>query len=173
MWLSRCLHPAFVRPISSRLRTAVLVPLFRDGRRVACFSEWDAERLAHWKPQILAGYLSQLIDCPAQPTHALVVVTHPGQWLSPADRDRLWKRFGVPVFHQIVDRDGTLVAAECEAHADLHVASVAAACEIGTVRRQLCACGKETELLIPGDGQRTLTVTRSESVCPSAPVATT
>jgi hypothetical protein len=172
MWLSRFWRPKFVHPISGALRTAVLVPLFREGRRVVYWEERDHERLARWNPHVIAGYLSQLINVEAQPTHAVVVLTHPGQSLSPTDRDQLWDCFRVPVFQQIVDERGRLIARECEAHDAMHVVSQAAAQELGTIRQDVCPCGKQAMLLIPNDGQRTLTVTRSESVRPPDPVAT-
>jgi len=171
MWLARFWRPKFVHPISPGLRAAILVSLFREGRRATYWGERDRERLAQWKPQILAGYLAQLINSDAQPTHAVVVLTHPGQSLDAAGRDELWNRFRVPAFQQIVDERGRLIAYECEAHDALHVAS-AAAHELGIIRDDMCACGKAATLLVPNDGQRTLTVTRSESVCPSDPVAT-
>jgi hypothetical protein len=171
MWLSRFWRPKFVHPISGALRAAVLVPLFREGRRVVYSKEQDRERLARWNPQVIAGYFTQLINLEAQPTHALVVLTHPGQSLSATDRDQLWNRFRVPVFQQIVDERGRLIAYECEAHDALHVAS-AMAHELGTIRDGMCPCGKAAMLLVPDDDHRTLTVTRSESICPPDPVAT-
>ena len=171
MWLSRFWRPKFVHPISPALRAAVLVPLFREARRAVYWDERDRGRLARWKPQILTGYLGQLINSDAQPTHAVVVLTHPGQSVDAAERDQLWNRFRVPVFQQIVDERGRLIAYECEAHDALHVAS-AVAHELGTIRDDICPCGKEALLLVPHDGQRTLTVTRYGSVCPPDPVAT-
>jgi hypothetical protein len=172
MWLSRFWRPKFVHPISPGLRAAVLAPLFRQTRRAVYWDERDRHRLSAWKPQILAGYLAQLIVSDAQPTHAVVVLTHPGQSLSPADRDKVWDLFRVPVFQQIVDERGRLIACECEAHDALHVVSLAAAQELGAIRQDLCACGKQTMLLFPCNDQRTLTMTRSDSVCPPDPVAT-
>jgi hypothetical protein len=172
MWLSRFWRPKFVHPISGTLRTAVLAPLFRESRRVVCWEEQDRERLARWNPQVIAGYLSQLTDVEAQPTHALVVLTHPGQSLSPTDRDQLWNRFRVPVFQQIIDEGGRLIACECEAHDAMHVVSPAVAQELGTIRQEVCRCGKQAMLLVPNDRQRTFTVTRSEPVFPPDPVAT-
>ena len=173
MWLSRCLRPKFVHPISPALRAALLVPLFREGRRAVYFHEKDAEHLARWKPQIVAGYLAQLMTSEAEPTHAIVVITHPGEPFTPTHRDQLWNRFRVPIFQQIIDQRGRLIAYECEAHGALHVLNQAAALELGELRDDACACGKQATLLVLEDSQRTLTVTRSESVCPSAPVATT
>ncbi len=173
MWLARCLRPKFAHPISPSLRAAVLVPLFREGRRAVYWNERDAGRLARWKPQLLAGYFAQLVGCEVRPSHAVVVFTHPGQSFPAADRDQLWRRFRVPIFQQIVDERGRLIAYECEAHDAFHVVSAPAAGEIGTIRDGSCACGKPALLLVLDDRQRTLTVTRSESVCPPAPVATT
>jgi hypothetical protein len=168
MWFSRWRRPKFVHPISPPPpRTAVLVPLFRG---VTVFSESEQERLALWEPQAIAASLAQLLRIQAQPTHAVIVLTRPGEFLAAVGRDQLWERFHVPVFEQIIDRDGTLLAYECEAHHALHVVSGAVT---GEIRRERCQCGKDVDLLFPEAGQCTLTVTRSESVCPPAPVATT
>jgi hypothetical protein len=172
MWLSRFWRPKFVNPISGALRTAVLVPLFRGGRRAVYWGEEDRERLARWDPQVIAGHLAQLINVEAQPTHALVVLTRPGQSLSAADRDQLWNRFRVPVFQQIIDEGGRLIACECEAHDAMHVMSPVVAQDLGTIRQEVCRCGKQAMLLVSNDRQRTLTVTRSEPVFPPDPVAT-
>jgi hypothetical protein len=173
MWFSRFWRPKFVHPISSGLRAVVLVPLFRDGRKTAYRSKNEAARQTRRKPQILAGYLAQLLACGAEPTHAVAVLTHPGQALYAADRDRLWNRFGVPIFQQIVDRRGGLIALECEAHGALHVADEPSALELGAIREDICPCGKQGLLLEPDDRQRALRVTRSEAVSPSAPIAST
>jgi hypothetical protein len=36
-------------------------------------------------------------------------------------RDLLWRRFGVPVFEELMDSQGRILASECEAHDGLHV----------------------------------------------------
>jgi hypothetical protein len=173
MWFSRWRRPKFVHPISPPPRTAVLLPLFRESRGVASFDESEQERLALWKPQAIAASLAQLLRITAEPTHAVIVLTRPGEFLAGGERDRLWERFHIPIFEQVIDRDGTLLAYECEGHYALHVAGDAGAALLGTVRREHCPCGKEADLLFPEPGQCTLTVTRSESVCPPSPVATT
>ena len=167
MWFSHWRRPKFVHPISPAPRTAVLLPLFRG---VEVFEESEPERLAVWKPQAIAATLAQLLRIRADPTHAVIVLTRPGEFLAGTGRDQLWDRFHVPVFEQIIDHDGTLLAYECEAHYALHVMSGEVT---GVIRRERCLCGKEVDLLFPEMGQCTLTVTRSESVCPPAPVATT
>jgi hypothetical protein len=42
-------------------------------------------------------------------------------FLDDVDRHVLWSRFGVPVFEQLLDEEGRIVAVECEAHAGLHL----------------------------------------------------
>jgi hypothetical protein len=37
------------------------------------------------------------------------------------DRDRIWLRWGVPVFEQLMSHDFELLAEECDAHDGLHV----------------------------------------------------
>jgi hypothetical protein len=147
MWLARFWRPGFFHPIQPSPRTAVLVPLFREGRRAVYFDQKHPERLARWMPQIVAGYLSQLMAIDASPTHAVVILTHPGEILTDADRDCLWNRFRVPLFQQIIDIRGRLIAYECEAHGPLHVVSETAAQQLGAMRNRLCACGKQTNLL--------------------------
>jgi hypothetical protein len=39
------------------------------------------------------------------------------------NRDELWRRFGVPLFEELMDSEGRILASECEAHDGLHVDS--------------------------------------------------
>jgi hypothetical protein len=153
-------------------RTAVLVPGFRLRRGMLFFDEQHRADVARWKPQAVAGFLDQIMHIQAAPTHAIVAFSSPGCPLTDADRDRLWRRFHVPIFEQIIAADRRLLAYECEAHSALHVVCPPEEVPAGEVRRGRCRCGKDADLLVPEPVQRTLTVTRSESVCPPSPVAT-
>jgi hypothetical protein len=42
-------------------------------------------------------------------------------FLDDEDRDAIWRRFGVPVFEQVLDDEGRIFASECEAHIGLHI----------------------------------------------------
>ena len=42
-------------------------------------------------------------------------------FLGEAERERLWRRFAVPIFEQLVDEQGRVFATECEAHEGVHV----------------------------------------------------
>src|SRR5207237_314030 len=109
----------------------------------------DSGRLARWEPECVAGLLDQIERCAVAPTHAVVVFSGPGNALSAAQRDGLWSRFGVPVFEQMVDERGNLLAAECEGHDGLHLLCDLEAAPPGVLRRGVCACGVETVRLFP------------------------
>ncbi len=113
----------------------------------ARFDESERERLALWKPQAIAASLSQLLRITAAPTHAVIVLARPGDFLGGAERDQLWQRFQVPVFEQMIDSDGRLIAYECEGHYALH--ATPGADRFGDVRRERCLCGCEADLLFP------------------------
>jgi phenylacetate-coenzyme A ligase PaaK-like adenylate-forming protein len=75
---------------------------------------------------------------------ALVVLTRVAP-MEQHDRDLLWRAFGVPVFEQLRDSDGVVIARECEVHDGLHLVENAAG---PTVEIELvtghCECGAET-----------------------------
>jgi hypothetical protein len=68
--------------------------------------------------------------------------------MSADGRDRLWRKFRVPSFEQIIDEDGTLFAAECEVHCGLHIESARFAVGDHEIDREPCACGRATPRLI-------------------------
>jgi hypothetical protein len=148
----------FVYPIPPAPRTAVLIPGFRSHGSVRAFAEGWCEEAAKFAPQALAGTLEQLdafVATASLPSHAIVVL---GRWedarVSEADRERLWKRFRVPVFEQIVGRHGVLLAAECEAHHGLHIESKIIGArwrETHRIDESKCACGRTTARIISLD----------------------
>jgi phenylacetate-CoA ligase len=55
-------------------------------------------------------------------THSIVAFVGPEFGaLTPADRDLLWARFGVPIYEQFRGLGKELLAAECDAHEGLHI----------------------------------------------------
>jgi hypothetical protein len=50
----------------------------------------------------------------------------------------------VPVFEQVIGKSGKLLAAECEAHDGLHVASLALSLHGEPVDDSPCPCGRKT-----------------------------
>jgi hypothetical protein len=125
------------------------------------FAEGWCEEAANFAPQAIAATLEQLkaiaasgelVGSPDSLSHAIVVL---GRWedarVSEADRERLWERFRVPVFEQVVGRNGALLAAECEAHHGLHIESeiIRARCrENHRIDASRCACGRTTARII-------------------------
>jgi hypothetical protein len=148
---------AFFYPIPPAPRTAVLIPGIRSRGLARVFADGAEGMLGEvlkFEPQAMAGTLAQLEAMAAAGitlSHAVVVM---GRWedvrVTEADRERLWSRFRVPVFEQIIAEDGSLLAAECEAHDGLHIESDALRVDARDVNGSACACGRMTPRLVVG-----------------------
>jgi hypothetical protein len=140
-------------PLPFKGNIAVLEPGFRIERGMREFGA-DLQRVEDFRPEVIVAPLHialiladqklwGLLQLPSLGA-ALVVLTR----LSPMeqhDRDLLWRAFGVPVFEQLRDSGGIIIARECEVHDGLHLAGAAEApgipCELVTGH---CECGAET-----------------------------
>jgi hypothetical protein len=69
--------------------------------------------------------------------------------LSTAERAWLWRAFRVPIFEQIVEPDGELLASECEAHDGLHIEIPGLSWNGYRIELSPCACGRKTPRLAP------------------------
>ena len=118
---------AFVYPIPPAPPTAVLTPWFRSHGAVRVFARGWGLDAAAYRPAALAATWEQFDCLPALAfplTHAVIVLASPTDvLLSLQQRKRLWSIFRVPIFEQIVRKNGVLLAAECEAHCGLHIES--------------------------------------------------
>jgi hypothetical protein len=132
---------------TSPLRVAGL----QAGNPVQTFAEGWTPAAAAFAPAALAGTREQLLCLASEPprlTHALIVLARPGEHLiAAAERDRLWRAFGVPIFEQIIAGDGRLLAAECEAHDGLHVAIAGRAWDGYFMETAGCPCGQKSPRL--------------------------
>jgi len=159
---------------SGRTRRApILFPLNFTGRTAVFEGEpGELERLCSRGPEAIAAPLDAAValanacargslKLPSL-SFALVVLTDVDN--APLDehyRDLFWRAFRVPVFEQLQEWDGTVVARECEVHDGLHLVSGADArvehdrLWIGGRRTGLsasviadhCDCGTETSRL--------------------------
>ena len=78
-----------------------------------------------------------------QPAYGIVVFTGAGcGCLTEEDRDRVWRRWGVPVFEQMLGTDGSVAAEECDAHQGLHLRDGIR--WRGELMRDRCPCGVAT-----------------------------
>lgn len=143
---------AFRYPIGKLApRVAVLVPWFKAKDPVRIFPNGWCREAEAFKPQAIAGTREQLLQLAAlriEVTHALIALTKPGEpLLTSSDRDQLWRAFGVPVFEQLVEDNGELLAAECEAHQGLHLCVT----ELSgyALDADPCPCGSKAPRLIP------------------------
>lgn len=141
----------FVYPIPPAPPTAVLVPWFTSRGNARVFEHgWDAEATS-FQPAAIAATWPQLESLLgtriASLTHALIVLARPADpLLTGLQRERLWHAFHVPSFEQIIGDNGKLLAAECEAHAGLHVESPTAGYSIEDAP---CGCGRKTPRIVP------------------------
>ena len=90
-----------------------------------------------------------LLDLPTLTT-AIVVLTSLGTRMLDHHRDLLWRAFAVPVFEQLRNEEGIVIARECEVHDGLHIDQEAVLPDLsslGEVVREHCECGAETPRL--------------------------
>ncbi len=108
-----------------------------------------ARRAATFKPEVLAASFAQILELSrvfgerCRPTHALVVLNSMAVPLLDASaRDYLWSLFEVPIFEQVLDSAGRVVAFECEAHAGLHLCGTWPDHPFGRTLSGICDCGQ-------------------------------
>ena len=99
----------------------------------------------------LSGTLHELTRAAtagARVRRMIFALHYPGSpFLSESERDQLWEVFQVPVFALLLDRDGRLLAYECEAQSGLHVGPQApwSASELESAP---CECGRPGPRLV-------------------------
>jgi hypothetical protein len=85
-------------------------------------------------------------------THAVIVLSRRGgDLLTLEQRRRLWRAFRVPVFEQVIGPNGALLAAECEAHAGLHIESPRFNVTGRAVETAKCGCGRNSPRVKPAE----------------------
>ncbi|MCU1335710.1 MAG: hypothetical protein JWO19_1291 [Bryobacterales bacterium] len=152
----------FRYPMDPAPRTAVLAACFRQPRLrpnypVKVFPQGWSQEVSAFAPAAIAAPREQLLGLAAaeQPpvfTHSVIALESPGDpMLSAAERQQLWRAFRVPVFEQIIGRDGELLAAECEAHDGLHIEIPGLPWEGYRVETAPCGCGRKTPRLTPAE----------------------
>ncbi len=146
--------PVLVYPIPPAPATAILIDGFRPAGNTRVFENGWTEEAVRFAPAAIAGTPSQLealcgVSIPSL-RNAIIALVRPGdQRLTEADRERLWRAFRVPVFEQMIDQSGNLLAAECEAHDGLHIESAEVSPREGEiVETAPCGCGKTSPRLI-------------------------
>jgi hypothetical protein len=145
---------AFQYPIQAAapaaVPTAVMVPWFRPTRGAARFFEkLPAENARQAAIAATWTQFEQLMRARIPPpTHAAIVLWRAGEsLLTTEQRDRLWAAFRVPVFEQIIGDRGELLAAECEAHAGLHIEWPSFRPSGLRLEPAACPCGRKTPRL--------------------------
>ena len=147
-------QPALAYPVLPAPPTAVLVPWFKSRGVVRVFERgWDATA-ADYRPAAIAATWPQvetlLLQKVGSLTHAVVVLTRSVDGLLTVEqREQIWRAFRVPVFEQIIGENGILLAAECEAHAGLHIESPKLELLGRATETEACGCGRSTPRIKP------------------------
>jgi hypothetical protein len=137
---SETLAPEFVYPFEPAPRVLLLGSDFRQTERTRVVPIGTCLDLSLIKQDTIAAPVWRLRELAAQKVtmrYPLVAFTGEFSRLTSADRDLFWESFGVPVFEQLLDAAGHVIADECEAHTALHVRVP----KIGAGLAK-CACGR-------------------------------
>jgi hypothetical protein len=159
--------PSLAYPLYPPPRVAVLGVDLAAEFDVRSFPRWSVCELEAFQPEALAGNMAELTTVARLRRHGqmalrclkypIVVLTQAGEApLDAARHEDLWNWFGLPVFEQIRDRQGNLIAYECEARAGFHLApGVVLDAAMSGLRwfsgatRERCHCGVATTRLLP------------------------
>ncbi len=147
-------------PLSSPGRLALLDTDLRGGADSGTFASCDLHGLAQFGPESMAlpldaalrladQKLRGLLDLPSLKV-AIVILSSPETGaVAEHHRDLLWSAFGLPIYEQRCDREGKVIARECEVHNGLHFDNVATAELPDSVEvvHERCECGLETPRL--------------------------
>lgn len=129
--------PKFRNPLPYPARTAVLGYRL-SGNQVRTFRVADSDAIQAFRPALLVGDLADLYNT-VPPADLKAVVILSNNFMTATDRDRLWGRFQVPAFEQLVDHRLRVLAEECEAHCGLHVLDPS----VSGLRTSVeCECGR-------------------------------
>lgn len=141
----------FEFPLPGRARIAVIDADFRAASGMRVFRFGDDAALRAWAPDSLALPLDTALALASRKPPGLkrAIVVFTDEPMSEHYRDFLWKAYGLPVFEQLRDEYGRVVARECEVHDGLHFDPILLPAfeEIAEVNRGVCECGNETPRL--------------------------
>jgi hypothetical protein len=150
----------FVFPLAGPVRVALLEEGFRNNGSMRTFAGNDVSWLPAYAPEALVAGLDLAIslsdrkrrgifELPSLRTAFVVLTSIEDSPLTDDCRDLLWRAWGVPVFEQLRQRDGTIIARECEVHDGLHIAAAGATERLRSragieIVTSVCECGAET-----------------------------
>jgi|SRR6185437_2395391 len=144
----------FQFPLPGRARIAVIDADFRAASGMKMFRFGEDAALRAYAPDAIALPLDSALALasrkPPGLKRAIVVFTNFTEApLSQHYRDFLWKAYGLPIFEQLRDEYGRVIARECEVHDGLHFDPILLPTveDIAEVNRSVCECGNETPRL--------------------------
>ncbi len=156
----RRLRAALQFPLPAPNRIAILAKGFAPARYIREFAASDLPAIEQWAPEAIVAPLDAALSLADRKLRSLadlssirvavVVLTENGRENPAKDyRELLWQAFGVPIFEQLRDSKGTVIARECEAHDGLHVDPVVRVTSENSEElvNEPCECGAETPRL--------------------------
>ncbi len=140
-------------PLQPGPKVAVFDERYRSGGSVVVVAHRQVEAVTQHKVDTVAAtsdLFNLICALDWKPSHPMVVFSTPEERLTDSDRARLWQQFEVPVFEQVVDSAGKLLASECEAHLGLHI-EVEGPFSLPDTEftSDLCGCGRSGARLLP------------------------
>jgi hypothetical protein len=142
------------------------------------FSQAQEAELQEYGPQILLGFSEDLSKLAARVERrslslrlldraVFALTSYRDMPLRDTVRAACWQAFGVPIYELLLDGDGSILAAECEAHEGWHIASGIAFSMLdgqlwystrrrfsggtgltGSIEAQPCPCGRPGKRLL-------------------------
>jgi hypothetical protein len=151
-------EPELCFPVRKKARIALLEAHFRRASGIREFTLAEMQAMQAWQPEALVAPLEialmladqkgrGLFHVPSLNTVIVVLTSTEDSPLADHHRDLLWHAFGLPVFEQLRDAHGRVIARECEVHDGLHLAVEEALDFEGDLAMEPCACGLETPRL--------------------------
>jgi len=168
--------PVLAYPLEPAPRTAVLGLATRSEPNIFSFPAWTVKQLRDCRPQALAGSYEDLetvaslrdqgfLPLPELSFPLVVFINTGALRLSAEQHHGLWRKYCLPVFEQIRDQQGRLIAWECEArqgfhfdagitvgHRGLHHDVTPCGCGRHDARIQLCESGPQSLAAEPAAG---------------------
>jgi hypothetical protein len=139
--------PQFHYPLDVCPEVAVVGVAFAPAPKVRMVSvgAWlDPSTFRAQTVAVPAYLLPRLLPHEWAPSYPVVVFTGTnfGE-LTDRMRDEVWRRWGVPVFEQLLAPDLTVIAEECDAHDGLHLVNEPKELEA------MCGCGSKAPRVFP------------------------
>lgn len=152
--------PALCYPLPCPPRVAALGWRFQPAAGLVCLERWSARSLEDARPEALAASPEDLrlvaalrqrgvLRLPRLAYPLVALLDASDSPLSEPELEHLWTAFGLPIRQQVRDRQGRLLAYDCEAAEGFHLAHPGYPLAGLWTDEHRCGCGDPAPLLRP------------------------